>query len=1602
MFKRLFNSSSVLDEVANGTKLKVSINNRKYSKVCSKTLSRFHFEYRSPYLDVYYALNGKLWIHITNKEFAHTLYLAVNENNLEALNKFSDLRFISIDKNEEIVFIVCERLRIQSEEIENVVSTIDEICNLLTTDETKLYVNYTTFFDYAFTHSLPYAASLFLSITTKSITLSSKDIEYILSCIFDSYYNGYNISFHTFQLDIRLKSDKFFSWLNKGVFIGEYSCYTTIPLPMFINFIKYAIDKSAFSSIHEFFKFDTAYENIEDLSNFNTIVDYKQFTSNLKPVSENEYFVNYVDNNKNKFSILKNSSYGPKLQDLIAGICSSSDDLEAGVKVVTHITQSNSEYWLLNMNIAKKFVDLNFYSKHFITESTFTEFLIKLHDVLYEKTSANRDILEKLRFQDGTNLLDCLFCNNGLAFGKLDDLDNICLSNLTSLELDDTKPSIKLDYILVLMTVIHNYLSRDHIDIKDIYNCEFSKIFHPSFIKLLIEYINNGSYDSKTIPKELRKGLIVTCNSSIVEFVEDIPLDDSSILARISFFNNANVDENLTKAVVKEKIAKANGYISLDSYLDNIDSYSFNKKNIAKIIYDYDKLPQDFFLSPEKIIISKELTVDNTYTIVGVLWNYGSLRNAIDVLKSDTLDCKQLYVFISDLLAICASYGCSFKEINALTHHLMINVSDNKPVLSKYAIKNITKGTNFSKFKKFYNGIIDWLESQGVFRSGYDKFCFDELTEDCDDVEEAYEQIKHIAKHLALCTKHNHWHIAQDYCSSCKKIYMHVGSTDSSEIAYSGSVADFKRLTFTNDIHKYLVYSVKGSYMYHMKNQILTQVELGIDHNLYNKFVGLVPKKIIKSTAKRNKSYSLGVLFNNFDFSNIISMDSFKNVQRLKLILVLYKKLLPSILDGSFIATNPIVFKTMFMHRNLKGEIVIPHLPLMECDVVISQDKELKRSKSQETKEIFANFLKTYIMTDEFLSNMVNSGEKEFVSIVQDIEQLNFKESLIRDCLNLYSNFCLVHSKPYANTNKLCPVCLSDGISESDVILTDKSYFDKLERKTSSYDGGEANIYPYVGNDVQKIFKNVVDLRFKSQILAKALQRKEIFQRFNDENPDIKIISVKHPLYMYEKGALQLKGFTQPFISGSYKISSLKDVNFVKKHGYKREDVVEILIKVCKGIEFLHANGGFIGDLNGGNILIKEKNVYFIDIDGMSFDEVRNSVYTNMYIYPPSAESNNITAQDDWYSLAIQAFYYLTYSHPFRGICHNKKVPSNEMERMKLGLSVLGNHSIVAPSISIGWHFLPDYLLQYFLDTFEGSKRESMLTVLEKYHKYLLENKLVFSEITRKRSVKINIDEHAYIDSDSNLIYDEQVVTDVTGCKLVISREEGFLIVLQNSTCFYNTITKELKQINKIYSEAPINILNGKIYYTTNGHRNIVVDSDFSGQNSVKSIVVSKPTDYKVVALSVIAEDKFVFVEKNTSNVNFAIYDIYCNSSKVASVIDSENKISERSISIRYDKLSRKWLAVFPKSQQTHCVLIESDTGDIHKFDINAVVSCSSCFYGNSLYFVNKGEILCYNTNREKLQTIECSNATPTSIVHRKDNKFVIINPTSAYMYEKP
>ncbi len=1544
----------------------IGIRESKYKKLLHK-MDKQWCKGRSNSLVTVYTYDGleRIVLHITDERLSRIIYKAI-KSGATISSEYQNLKFITVDKAEKAVFAVYDGRIIDPTPryiFESLVSLADNFKDFLGASGENVYIHYPTL--YLLSENDHWINALFMSMVFEPVTLAPSDIDIILSIIFVKM--NYYTSYKEFKYSITNSNSTFYEWLRMGVFIESGRRYSSnIPFELEINIIRYTLNNNYITDLHDLFNYGEDVLSFKNYDRHHTafVIDEQRFLASVKQVRENDDFIIFEDNDDITFAKVKND----KDFDMILGKLKELGEIANLSSYSVLVSTNIGRYIYFGKSTSRTLKGAVSYC--YTSENNLITLIKTLDDWGRYKGKAKR-----FWFYKNTDFLSSILMDRIEYYPTFGDP--------LAISFNATEASEPFNYKYVMFLVIREYLTLNQIDAKDIYKCEFVKILHPTFMKALIKFLEDGIV-TITPQDDTFNGLEV----NQVEFVENLSPKDTALLSKVALFKDYTPEGALKTALktVKSKEA-AEGCMALEDCLGYINSRDISK-NSLKNIFANPNLRGKGFLAPTKVIVSKSVTIAGNYKVIGVIWNYGRLKNAYEVIKSNTLHTQEVYVFIHSVLEMYVQYDRSVLSISPTSNHLLISLDSKMPVLYEDRLYYNAYKSNGYNPREYYLYFLGLLEGAAEFRVHYDVFEYNDLVTQRNRTSYSNQASQFLGAVLGMqkCKFHKHWHLKDEFCPICKKTFMLVDTDD-----YEKNVA------FEDKTAKYYI---AGSHILYSAiknvhpNSFVDEVRLALENNLYNSFAGIKPERLVQlpSGMIPNK-----LMLTSINVQNIIPLDSFKHIQRLKAILVMYKKVLPKIQDESFICTSKQIFETMMMHKDFKGEILIPNLAMLESSVILGTDKALKKAKAEKTLEIFKNYLLEYIFADEYLSKVHSLGLKKFVAIVEDIKACNFDESLIKSALETYKNFCFTHMQPFATSRALCPICSQDGIKPKQVLFLDKAHFTKLSSRNSDFDGGEADIYPYEEGTVQKIFKNHVDLAFKSKILAKALEKNPLIDEFNNTHSDIHIISASTLLYLKDGGNVTLKGFVQEFVKDSYKISCLKDKDFVKEHGYTRKQVVEILIKVCKGIEFLHSIGGFIGDLNGGNILIRGTDVFIIDIDGMSFDNVKNCMYTNMYIYPPSAESGNITSSDDWYSLAVQSFYYLTYSHPFRGISNMDKVPANETERMKQGLSVLGEHHIVPPSISIGWDFLPGTLIKYFLETFEGKRRESMLSILETYLEHLKKCDNLFVPKQYERPVKAIVSPDVYIDNQMNLLYKERVLVNIRNYDTLSVNEFGILVVVGSMSYFFDIKSEKEYRINKRYPNGAIEINPNALYYTSSNKCELFVDEFNPETGEIKTHTIKKPTSFPILNLSVDEGDKFVFIEENT---NKNTYDVYCNSRKVYSI--SKGKFTGNlRLGICYDDISRKRLVVFKEENITRGIIIEKDSDQITEFTLNRSLSPSLSFYGSTLYYVGNGNIYFYNVNSGSFKSIECEYARKDSSIYRFENKFIVTNNDSAYIYEK-
>ncbi len=659
---------------------------------------------------------------------------------------------------------------------------------------------------------------------------------------------------------------------------------------------------------------------------------------------------------------------------------------------------------------------------------------------------------------------------------------------------------------------------------------------------------------------------------------------------------------------------------------------------------------------------------------------------------------------------------------------------------------------------------------------------------------------------------------------------------------------------------------------------------------------------------------------------------------------------------------NPYTY--VFLNKSYKKQVQILNIDFLSRNANVS-----------DTLKWTCEYVNLVIAQDTSIELDISDCNTDLIAILEKLRELS------QDM----KGYCPIHKMYYRSHYSFCPKCV--GKENMEHIKVEEVQEEEITKQKNENEGGESIIYPYKDGLVAKVFKqDKINYSLKSIVIAKVLSKSNILEGINSKNYKYNYIIPK--MLLKDKSTSKIFGYVMKEVNGR-PISNLRDKVQIEELGFTRKDVFEILITVGQGIETLHANNIYIGDLNGRNILFdKKKNVYFLDFDGMGVDGIAPEFCTDGYIDPVSKKTQNITMKDDWYSFAIQAFYYLTFTHPFNGIYtikeKGKEVTLDIPDKMERGISLLGEHGMKPPAIAEPWDWMNNELTQAFLETFEGKKRENI--VPELIHQYdelykdgrsydrviRINPKFIAAEIVPfgENVVRILNSSCAICESKSSLYLKllldggKKVREDIKLSirsdfeRVLISEDEKIIFAIYENS----VIAIDLETNTQLYKDRisnPIDVIvNGRtLYYTgISEDENIIYKCEFTQNGEVQKERIRFLTKQQLKRIYVKFNSKFVLVKaalntrNNTVNARSGganiigndvsldaylkgnIDEIYCNSEKLCEI---SNKLNNPKYNILYDDATNMWLVV---NEEGNGVIIKAFNGTYRKIAIKGCI----------------------------------------------------------------
>lgn len=712
----------------------------------------------------------------------------------------------------------------------------------------------------------------------------------------------------------------------------------------------------------------------------------------------------------------------------------------------------------------------------------------------------------------------------------------------------------------------------------------------------------------------------------------------------------------------------------------------------------------------------------------------------------------------------------------------------------------------------------------------------------------------------------------------------------------------------------------------------------------------------------------------------------------------------------SFI-NNP--FTHVFLCKNHKKQVQI-----LNVEFLTEKGSKLPKSK----------WLSEYVRQIIKLDNNIQIDTKKLLK--SDLYSIMTALEKLKDDLTMY---CPIHKMFYSNKYMFCPKCIN--VEQMEKL--------KIEYVTSSdisgwehfNEGGESIIYHYGNGKLAKVFREEINYEFKSRILAAILGKKEILETINQQSNKFHYIIPSKLLVDRKKH--KILGYTMDDVVKGEPISSLSDKESVRQASLDRQDILEILITVGEGIETLHKKTNiYIGDLNGRNILFdRQKNVYFLDFDGMGFENIQPLFFTDEFIDPVSRKNNSVTKDDDWYSFAIQAFHYLTYTHPFDGIYKSYGETLDIVQRMECRKSLLGNYGIKPPTIAESWYWMNEDLKTAFYNIFEKELRVSIVKELKKQYNEMFGEryKIVENVVDEVSEIIDNVsDETADNDFSTTDNASDEAVTDntvemPTDTEKIIELNSKFIAkAYKLFSCNVERIINYSSAICNDNGEYFVELfVNGNQYRANFMNcmeiRNILIlenssiafavyDELIIGLNLAKNveifyeridknshIVVNENTLY-ITKEQVILQIEFNSSEEiNRSKIRFlsdretkgflvkfnskfmlvkrnlnGTDEIYCNSEKLC---DIDSDFEDTSYNILYDDVTKLWLVVNSKGNY---ITIKSSNGRYEKVNIPISIDDMKlknvCFDKGIIYIPSSDCVYIINANNAMTaKQMECN-----------------------------
>lgn len=205
--------------------------------------------------------------------------------------------------------------------------------------------------------------------------------------------------------------------------------------------------------------------------------------------------------------------------------------------------------------------------------------------------------------------------------------------------------------------------------------------------------------------------------------------------------------------------------------------------------------------------------------------------------------------------------------------------------------------------------------------------------------------------------------------------------------------------------------------------------------------------------------------------------------------------------------------------------------------------------------------------------------------------------------------------------------------------------------------------------------------------------------------PTHKIALPQQPIYNLSGNLIV--GVTMPYLgTGFEEVALFSNRKARLAHGITGKLVAEVFLDGHQALERIHHQGLIVGDFNDLNVLFRDDQMLWIDVDAWQFGAFPCPVATLEFI-DPSLYGLDLSQKPvfqkvhDWYSFAVMLFRSLLLVHPYGGVHSKYKSLPKRAEHKITAL----DPGIKYPKIAFSPDILTDEMAQEFLSIFKKGSR---------------------------------------------------------------------------------------------------------------------------------------------------------------------------------------------------------------------------------------------------------------------------------------------------------